>query len=265
MRMRPNQLHAIILLATILVSPTSVSAQLRGCPEVAGSNDRKVVLDAVYREAGSSGQLTSLPTQRLRAKLQEQLSQLTADVDVPTTVVECKNRVPSAAADFSEEQVRAYNSNRVVLEMWGLIAGKAGAQKVNATVGYAVVPLRYYEFFKATAPTARIPGVYFADYSVRTENLESLVEQSNELKIYASVGLGLKMLKEESFDQAKKSFCRASMMLRPPAGKTLDRDHKELQEYIDRMTGVTVDNALNSTAYSGPLKRIDPKIARECA
>jgi hypothetical protein len=96
------------------------------------------------------------------------------------------------------------------------------------------------------------------------EKLESLVDQSNELKIYASVGLGLKMLKEESFDEAKKSFCRASTLLRPAAGKTLDQEHKELQQYVDRMTVVTVDSALTSRTYAGSLKRIDPKIAREC-
>jgi hypothetical protein len=73
------------------------------------------------------------------------------------------------------------------------------------------------------------------------------------------------MLKEESFDEAKKSFCRASSLLRPAAGKTLDPEHKELQQYVDRMTGVTVDNALQSSTYKGPLKRIDPRIARECA
>jgi hypothetical protein len=53
--------------------------------------------------------------------------------------------------------------------------------------------------------------------------------------------------------------------LRPAAGKTLDPEHKELQQYVDRMTGVTVDNALQSSTYKGPLKRIDPRIARECA
>jgi hypothetical protein len=264
MKIRATKLHYMALLV-IGTLPATSSAQLLGCPNVVSNNDRKVVLDAIYLSTSASGPSASLPTQRLRAKLQEQLSQLNADIDVPTTVVECKRRKPSDPSDFTEAQVRTFNSNRVVLEMWGTLSGKPSKSTVNATVGYAVVPLRYYEYFKASAPGTRIPGVYFADYTVRTEKLESLVDQSNELKIYASVGLGLKMLKEESFDEAKKSFCRASALLRPAAGKTLDQDHKDLQQYVDRMTGVTVDNALGSSSYNGPLKRIDPKIARECA
>jgi len=264
MTIRVMTFHGIALLL-IGTWPATSGAQLLACPNVASNKDRKVVLDAVYLNTSAAGSSAAVSTQRLKAKLQEQLSQLNADIEVPTTVVECKARRPSDPSDFTLAQVQAYNNNRVVLEMWGALSGKPSNPTVNATVGYTIVPLRYYAYFKTAAPAPRIPGVYFADYTVRTEKLEALVDQSNELKIYASVGLGLKMLKEESFDEAKKSFCRASALLRPAAGKTLDQDHKALQEYVDRMTGATVDNALGSSSYNGPLKRIDPKIARECA
>ena len=244
----------------------AAAAQLGPCPEVNSVRDMKVVLDSVYFNPPGGSAKNVIPMQRLTANLQSQLSALRTDLGgAVTEVVVCATRKPTGASSFNREQTDLFNASRVVLEVWGTVAPSSTASsKPRATVGFVVVPLRFYEFFQNTNAASRMDGVYSENYTVRTSALENLLEQSTDFKAYVTVGIGLKLLRERAYDGAKKSFCRAQYFMQPNANKAVDSNQVQLLDYARKMTAQTVQTALGATDYHGPLKGIDPKIAAGC-
>jgi hypothetical protein len=256
---------AAVTCMSLLFAP-AVAAQLMPCPEVGNVSDMKVVLDAVYFNPPVGRSQDVFPMQRLTANLQSQLSALRTDLGAVTEVVVCATRKPSGESDFTQPQTDQYNASRVVLEVWGTVAAPspAGGSKPRATVGFVVVPLRYYEYFQNSNAASRMSGVYLSDYSVRSSKLANLLEQSSDFKAYVTLGIGLKLLREHSFDGAKKSFCRAQYFMQPGGKTPADPAQVLLLDYARRMTAQTVSTALSTPSYQGPLKAIDPKIAAGC-
>jgi hypothetical protein len=244
----------------------ATQAQLVPCPKSAQGNGLKVMLDDIYFVAAAGTTPPAVAMDRLAFTVERKLRALKADLGDPPEVVLCLGRKPRATSDFSRPQVDQLNASNVVLVVWGTLEVPAGAPAgaaPQALVGFAVIPVRFYEHFVNS--DADLPGVYQAEYTLQTTS--ALLEQSEEFRAYVAIGMGLKSLKLKNYDRALKSFCRAQYFLQPGGtAPTADTDQSALLAYARKMTKTTVEAALHAPAaeYSGGIRALDPAVAAGC-
>jgi hypothetical protein len=247
--MRPFP-SALALALGAAVSTIPVRAAIVSCSGV-NTPGYKVLLDDIVP---SSGTAASPLMQPLIHRLDANLEQLRVETGLPLTVVRCARRLPEDPADFRKPLVEDLNARQVVLEIWGTTTPVVdGAERYEeASIGYALIPIRFYEF-NASDP----PGVFMVPRRARSvssvDDLVRLVDQAGSLKSYVAVGAGTRLLRTRAYDDARAQLCRAEALLASQRPQSLTADAR-LLEYVRRLAGQTVTAARQDANYQGPLK-----------
>src|SRR3954451_8307294 len=142
---------AVSLVALVEAAPARALPTLGPCQVSTDPNSYKILLDDITNPDGTTA--PEMPA--LRFAIERAIQQLKTDTALPVTVVRCPERLPQDPADFSKSLSQALNTQRVVLEIWGtMTASAAGATRRRAAVGYALIPIRFYEFSTGQPPGA---------------------------------------------------------------------------------------------------------------
>jgi hypothetical protein len=194
-------------------------------------------------------------------RLDANLQQLKLETGLPLRVVRCEKRRPGDPAVFRKPVVQDLTARQVVLEIWGTtieVAEPGSAPYHEASIGYALVPVRFYEYGEPN-PQAAFVVLRRTDSVASSEALVKLVDQAGTLAAYAAVGAGTKLLKGREYDKARAQLCRAETLLGALA-PTAGTPDASLLEYVRRMSGEAVTAARADAGYRGPLKvlPIDP-------
>lgn len=259
-----------LLLLALFIFSNEAAAQITPCTKVTQVEGLKVMLDEIYFLASSGTQPSSVSMQALAWKVSCQIRALKAELGASTQqfeLVPCLGRKPASESDFTRDQVSQLNAQRVVLEVWGVLqnsAGTAPQASPQALVGFAVIPLRFYEHFETNS--GDMPGVYMAEFPFDITKPETLLEQSGDFKTYFTIGIGLKFFKEKIYNSALKSFCQAQHSLQPGGNKPTDPDKIALLAYVRKMTKAVVDDARKGpvTEYNKVIRALDPNVASSC-
>jgi len=259
-----------LLLIAVFIFSNETYAQITPCTKVTQVEGLKVMLDEIYFLAAPGSQPSSLSMQALAWKVSCQIRALKTELGASTDrfeLVPCLGRKPASESDFTRDQVSQLNAQRVVLEVWGLLQTPASASPQSspqALVGFAIIPLRFYEHFETN--TADMPGVYMAEFPFDITKPETLLQQSSDFKTYFTIGIGLKFFKEKIYNSALKSFCQAQHTLQPGGIKPTDPDKIALLDYVLKMTKTVVDDARKGpvTQYNKVIRALDPNVAASC-
>lgn len=256
--------RSLVFLVLLLSTAATARGQLTSCPKVSQVSGLKIMLDGVYVDASATSAVPRVSMDRLNSTVSRRLTELRAELGNPPEIVLCDGRRPRTASDFVETQVDQLNARDVVLEVWGVLqpSGTSAASASQATVGFAVIPLRYYEHFGNTA--ADIPGVYLADYTLQASAPDNWLAQSNEFRAYVAIGLGVKAFRLTDYDRSQRLFCRAQYLLQPGGVPPSDPEQVALLEYTLKMAKAVVATARAAPGYNGALKAIDPAVAAAC-
>lgn len=252
----------------------SARAQLISCAGAAQGPGLKVLLDEIYYTSATppaAGSTVSMD--RLQFRILTQLEKIVEEMEMRPDVVPCAGRKPRGANDFNEAQVDQLNGQGVVLEVWGSVdssTAAAGSPAEVARVGYALIPTRFYEHFRKSPP--KVQGVHLAEYSSPSGSAASVLEQSSELQAFTALGIGMKALKANGdYDQARKYFCKAELLLRAELLRrerdnlAVSAEYKALLENARDWAGETVRLARADAAYRGALRLIPAEeIASGC-
>jgi hypothetical protein len=237
-------------------------AQLVQCAGVNEPGYYKVLLDDIVADGGTASPLLRFLVHRLDANLE----QLKLETGLPLRVVRCEKRRPGDPAVFRRPVVQDLTARQVVLEVWGITAEVAepGSPAYHeASIGYALVPVRFYEY-GATQPPGAFMVARRAESLASTEQLVKLVDQAGTIAAYAAVGAGTKLLKGREYDKARTQLCKAEALLSSlsPRDGTPDA---ALLSYVRRLAGETVAEARNDPAYRGPLKVLPADARSGCS
>ncbi|MCI0615989.1 hypothetical protein L0244_23640 [bacterium] len=259
----------LLLIALIIFSNES-AAQITPCTKVTQVEGLKVMLDDIYFIAPSGTQPSGVSMQALAWKVSCQIRALKTELGASKErfeLVPCLGRKPGSESDFTRDQVGQLNAQRVVLEVWGLLQNSAGAtpeSSPQALVGFAIIPLRFYEHFETNS--GDMPGVYMAEFPFDITKPETLLERSADFKTYFTIGIGLKFFKEKIYNSALKSFCQAQHSLQPGGNKPTDPDKIALLDYVRKMTKTVVADARKGpvSEYNKVIRALDPNVAASC-
>ncbi len=253
-------LGALVLTACAWLAPPPVSAQIVSCSGVDGTG-YKVLLDDIVHSSGAAASPLMLP---LIHRLDANLEQLKIETGLSLTIVRCPKRHPDDPADFRKPLVEDLNARHVVLEIWGTTTQVVdGSNKYEeASMGYALIPVRFYEF-NAIQP----PSVFLVPRRARSvssvEDLVKLVDQAGLLKAYVAVGAGTRLLRTRSYDLARTQLCKAESLLAVQRPQPSSHD-AALLDYVRRLAGETVAQAKQDPAYRGPLKVLPISAGHGC-
>lgn len=247
------------ILAATLAGANDASAQMVACTGVAEPG-YKVLLDDIT-PGGSESSPLMLP---LRDRISANLEQLKTETGLKLKIIRCPKRRPVDPADFRRLLVQDLTARQVVLEIWGTTAvvTNAGETYHEATIGYALVPIKFYEF-DATEPDGAFLVSRRAKSVSSVDQLIAIVDQAGVMAAYASLSAGTKLLRGQSYDDARKYLCKAESLmaaLRPAPASADD----ELLKYARRLARETVLKARQDQAYAGSLKFSSYSTPPEC-
>ncbi len=173
-------------------------------------------------------------------------------------VIRCPDRRPDTPSDFDGPTVRLLNSNQVMIEIYGITAplpGGAG-KGYQATVVYALIPIRHYE-----PPLGIVPvGVKIQNVG-KVEDLLAALDQSGRLAAYTAAAMGLSLLRDGSYDQARSRLCLAQSRIEKLKRNNV-ADDLRLLELVKRSAEQAVQQARADPRYKGSLKLpIEPSCA----
>jgi hypothetical protein len=253
---------AAMLMLILLLSAATARAQIVPCSGVSEPGF-KVLLDDIEASDGSVSPLLDLLVSRLDANLE----QLNVEARLPLKVVRCTKRHPESPGEFRKPLVQDLTARRVMLEVWGTTVevDDGGGQKVHeASIGYALVPIRFYEF-DAPQPTAAFLVNRRAKSVSSPADLLQLVDQAGTLAAYSAVAAGTKLLRDADYDGARAQLCKAESLLRamnptPPAGSP----DAELLAYASRLAADAVAQARADANYQGRLKALPASATQQC-
>ena len=243
--MRYMKLPALLSLAS-----AQLLGQLVDCN--VGPGGYKILLDDVVYSGPASYATADqkLFMSRLKVKLISDLEALKVQTKLPISVVRCEGRRPADVSDFRVSLVDGLNSRNVLVEMWGNIVA-VSPSAADTAIGFALIPVRYYE-----RDTADLPGVYIARYNTRVISSAKLLEvigASRELKVFVLVAGGTKALRERRYNEAYASLCDASQQAGLLKADGLQSHREPLSRYARRLAVDTVRRASKDSTYVGAL------------
>jgi hypothetical protein len=255
----PTRLTLALGLLSVLTG--TASGQIVPCTGVAEPGF-KVLLDDIEAADGTATPLVDLLVSRLDANLE----QLNVEARLPMKVVRCTKRHPESPGDFRKPLVQDLTARRVMLEVWGTtVEVTDGGEKVHeATIGYALVPIRFYEF-DAPAPPGAFVVLRRAKSVTSPADLLQLVDQAGTLAAYSAVAAGTKLLRDGEYDDARAQLCKAESMLKAitpaPAAGSPDQ---ALLAYASRLAADAVAQAQADPNYQGRLKALPAAATKQC-
>ncbi len=240
------------------------SAQsLAGCPGIERAEGIKVVLDKLEFK-GPDGR-THLITEELKNEfsfeLMSRLKNLFPDDD-PHPVL-CSMRAPSPdGSDFDPELVRSLNGRSVLLEIWGAIKqeNKNGQPAFGGNILMMIIPVRHYPENGGGRLDFQILS-YPASITGKWETASPKIALGTEFNVYAGIAQGMKELKNESYDKAKKCFSKARIewdrALKKGNLANTPTDQGRVLDYIQSLEDSTVAKAARDPHYKGSLVAVE--------
>ena len=253
----------------LVMAPLAARAQLVDCPAIRYASSYKVVMDDLFfaKPAMETDADLRLLMDRLRFIVNNRLTGLALEMrgathqSIPLSLVSCPGRHPLDASEFDHDRSQDLTDSKVVLEVWGTLDGVVQGGRIDARearVGYAVLPLRFYEF-----GAVDLPGIYVLRYprsgTAPAGDLSVLFEQLPELDAYAALGVGLKAAKAKDFDLAVQFLKKSEALLGsvPKGASTLDATLQQaLVDYVRKKTCETIKAALDYPPYQGGLRLV---------
>lgn len=165
-------------------------------------------------------------------------------------VIRCPDRRPDSPSDFDGPTVRVLNSNQVMIEIYGITAPLPGGpgKGYQATVVYALIPVRHQE-----APLGVVPVAVKIRNVGKVEDLLAALDQSGRLAAYTAASMGLNLLRDGEYDQARSRLCLAQARLERLKRENI-ADDLRLLELVKRSAESAVRQARADASYKGPLK-----------
>jgi len=252
---------AVCLVALGAAVPARGTPTLAPCQVSTDPNSYKILLDDITNPDGHAAPEMAA----LRFAIERAIQQLKTDTALPVTVVRCPQRLPQDPADFSQSLSQALNTQRVVLEIWGtMTAGGAGATDRSAAVGYALIPIRFYEF-----NTGQPPGAFLREQRAPAAgaagDVLKLVDGGGELLAYTSLAAGARLLRSLEYDMARTHLCNAVGLLKAPRAAQPDATRAALLDYAKKQAKASVVQALADRSYDGPLRTLRVNPDAECS
>lgn len=248
-----------LLLGTALCNLASAQS-LAGCSGINQTSGPKVVLDKLeYKsEAGEIKVLTEEFRAEFYLELLSKLQNLFSGT-YPKPVL-CANRAPKVdGSDFIPDLVTTLNNRDVLLELWGEIksAKKDGKQTLGASILMIIIPVRYYE----SSEQLDFHVLYFPKMERGDlETASKAMAFGTEFDVYTSIANGLKELKNDYYDKAKKYFSNARIQWQEALDggslAVIPSEQNRILEYIKRLEKETIAEAAEDPNYKGDLVAI---------
>jgi hypothetical protein len=231
-------------------------AELIDCGAIAANPaPYKVVLDDFFIVApAAETDLTTL-MERLNFSLRNQLNLLQQEIGstIQVRLVPCKGRRPADDSDFTRPRAATLNSQRVVLEFWGVVdrvKPATGPARKEAWVRYVIMPLQDYNYGDANVPAfqdARYPrGALGADASD-----DQLLQNLPELTIYTLIGIGTKARYAKEYARATTALRKAEALVTDLRAQSDRPELKSLFDYIHAAVCETAAAAKNDAPHAG--------------
>ncbi len=245
------------LFIVVFIGPASAQS-LSGCSGIEGTTGPKVVLDKLeYRnEAGEIQILTSDYELELILELRSRLQNLFPDTQ-PLPVL-CAKRAPKPdGTDFIPSLVKTLNNRNVLLEIWGTIkAGKKnGKQALGANILMMLIPVRYYEGSDSQLDFHILSYPKKEEDDLEAASIE--IAFGTEFNVYAAIAHGIKALRNNSYDKAKKYFSDARIQwenaLADGSLANTPTNQDLILQYIKNLEQKTITEAAADPNYSGDL------------
>jgi hypothetical protein len=244
-----------VVFVAFLAAAHVARADLVDCGAIAASPaPYKIVLDDFVIIAPTVDDEATALMDRLKFRLQNQIDQLQKDIGnaVQVRLVTCKGRRPEDDSDFTQIRASTLNSQRVVLEFWGLVdsVDSAPAQR-EARVRYVIMPLRDHYYNDTNVPAlqaVRYPRQEGGS-AAATEN--RLLENLPELTIYALIGIGTKARYAGEIARSMTALVKAEAMVADLRMRGDSEDLKSLFEYIRSAECETAAAAPSDPTHAG--------------
>lgn len=256
--MRLLRLIAFGWLLGIALCDLAFAQSLAGCRGINQTVGPKVILDKLeYKsEAGETKILTSEYEFEFLLELRSRLQNLFPDTQ-PKPVL-CANRAPNPdGSDFIPDLVRTLNNRDVLLEVWGTIKAskKNGKQTLGANILMMIIPVRHYE-----GSNAQLDFHLLSFPKAERGDLKTAIVKmafGAEFDVYTGIAHGIKELKNDSYDKAKKYFSNARIQWEKALEKgslaNTATDQSLILEYIKKLEQKTITEAAADPNYSGDL------------
>jgi hypothetical protein len=238
------------------------AASLSGCSGIE-TEGKKIILDRVEFESddGKTLNLAEKYSCEFQMALLSRLRNLFPDSQTRPKAVLCKNRNPEIdGSDFMADLVRSLNNRGVLLELWGKIKAETqnGSQTLGGDIFIMIIPVR--SELGSTSPLA------FHQLSFPHSNRGALDKASKEMlfgpefDVYTGIALGIKALKNNSYDEANRYFAHAricweeAMKNKSLAFSATDQDR--ILGYIKELEQRTKTEAAADPDYHGDLAAV---------
>jgi hypothetical protein len=218
-------------------------------------------------------------TERFLNKLQFELDQerdarWINPAATPVAFRACPQRKPALdGSEFSPELVKLMHGQRVLLEIWGEMDRDGTPPQLSAQLNYLLVPLRLAADEREATQGELPPGLQRLRYpeagATPTQDAVQLVSRTQDLDAFIASALGLKLLRERSFEPAHANLCRAASllatMLQRPQSARSKADLGALRGFVQASAARTLREALSDASYpaTGLLRLQQP--AQPCA
>ncbi|MEO6280986.1 hypothetical protein [Roseateles sp.] len=246
-------MRALLFALTLLYAPAQ--AAVVSCAAAPG---RFTVL---LSEPGGDAMPDRAATERFLNKLQFQLDQERDERWInpnatPVAFKACPKRVPALdGSEFSPELVEQLHSQRVLMEVWGVVEREGGVAggPLSAQINYLLVPLRFAANQSEIVPSGLQRLRYPEAGAAPTQDAVQLISKPLDLDAFIASALGLKLLREHAFEPAHANLCRASgllgaMLKRPLTGRS-KTELTALHDFVLSSAGRVLREALADPAY----------------
>lgn len=256
-------------LLTLLLGATGAQAAVVNCAPAPG---RFTVL---LSEPSGGAMPDRAAIERFLTKLQFELDQERDERWInpgatPVAFRACPRRAPALdGSEFSPELIEQLYDQRVLLEVWGVVDREGTPPVLNAQINYLLVPLRLAADKRETVPAGLQRLRYPEAGAVPTQDAVQLIARPLDLDAFIASALGLKLLRERSYEPAHANLCRAASLLAAMLTRTITgRSRTELtalHAFVQDSAARTLREALADAAYprTGLLRLQDP--AQPCA
>ena len=180
----------------------------------------------------------------------------------------CRNRAPEVdGQDFDAKLVESLFTHRVLLEIWGQLEVErpaGGPPAPSAQINYLLVPLRYASGSDGSAPTGLQRLLYPDQGEKGAGDFVQLIAKPIDIDAFVATSLGLRLLREGSWELGHRNLCRANALLQQiekrPLGKHQKKDLADLRAFVVKSASVAVTESRKKPAIAGTLALQDPAL-----
>jgi hypothetical protein len=175
----------------------------------------------------------------------------------PVAFRACPKRAPALdGSEFSAELVEQLNDQRVLLEVWGVVDRDGTPPALSAQMNYLLVPLRFAADQRETVqglPNGLQRLRYPEAGAAPTTDAVQLISRPLDLDAFIASALGLKLLREHTYEPAHANLCRANQLLgamlkRPITGRG-KTELAALRDFVLASAARTLREAVADASY----------------